>query len=649
MISSSYFEDEIMSLVGKSVGRYLILEQLGLGGMAIVYKAYDTRLERDVALKVIRVGEIPESQREKLMKRFEREAKEQAKFTHPNIVRVHDYGEYEGSPYLVIEYLAGGTLKAKTGRQMPYSEVARILITIADALAYAHKRNVLHRDVKPSNIMITEEGKPMLGDFGIAKILETEGTALTGTGMGIGTPEYMAPEQWRGEPVPQTDIYALGVVFYELVTGRKPYTADTPTAIALMQAMEPLPRPSELVPDLPEKVEKVLFKALALKPEDRYESMAEFRQVLEELSWEEQASGVVEAQVIPEVPKEPKLTAMPVQESLLDSEPETSDDLAAVSVRVREGKRVSRLWIGLGLLVIALVIAGGIVFLIFGDELAAFQATNTPTVTMVPTQAQTLEPTLGIGSAWERERDGVEMVYIPAGDFKMGSEYEENEGPVHTVYLDAYWIDTYEVTNALFVVFLNEMGNQDEGGVTWLDTENEFVRIHQSEEGWSTDSGYEDHPVFAVSWYGAAAYCAWAGGRLPTEAEWEKAAMGGLTSPMYPWGGEKPTCTLGAENGAQYRDCGGQTVEVGIFAPNGYGVFDMAGNVWEWVADWYDSHYYTSSPTANPLGPSSGDERVLRGGSCDNHYHGVRVSTRNYFTPDVQINILGFRCASDTK
>lgn len=265
-----------MSLVGQTIDRYRILDQLGQGGMAIVYRAHDTRLEREVAFKVIRTSEIPESQRQRLLQRFEREAKSQARFNHPNIVPVHDYGEHEGQPYLVMALVGGGTLRECTGQPMPITEAAGLLAPIASALAYAHSRKVLHRDVKPSNILIDEHGAPLLTDFGIAKLLEVEeGYTLTPTGLGIGTPEYMAPEQWTGESVAQTDIYALGVVLYELVTGRKPYTANTAASILLKQANELLTPPRQLVPNLPEAAEQVILKALALKPEDRYASMAE--------------------------------------------------------------------------------------------------------------------------------------------------------------------------------------------------------------------------------------------------------------------------------------------------------------------------------------------------------------------------------------
>ena len=273
------------NLIGQSLGRYQILEQLGEGGMATVYKAYDTLLERFVAIKVIRTDQFAPSMLGEMLKRFEREAKALAKLSHPNIVHVHDYGEHEGAPYLVMEYLPSGTLKQSQGVPVPWQQALHILLPIAQALAYAHEHNVIHRDIKPANILLTENGLPMLSDFGIAKILESNaGGTLTGTGMSIGTPEYMAPEQWTGQSSPQSDIYSLAVVLYELVTGRKPYTSDTPVGIMLKQVNEPLPLPTQFVPDLPEGVEKVLVKALERRPEDRYQSMSEFASALESLA-----------------------------------------------------------------------------------------------------------------------------------------------------------------------------------------------------------------------------------------------------------------------------------------------------------------------------------------------------------------------------
>ena len=264
------------NLTGQSIGRYHILEQLGEGGMAIVYKAYDTRLERNVALKVLRTDQFIPAQLHLVLQRFEREAKSLAKLRHPNIINILDFGEHEGMPYLVMEYLPGGTLKQKLGQKIPWQETLQILLPVARGLAYAHQHGVIHRDVKPANILIDHNEEPILTDFGIAKLLEgTEGHTLTGSGVGIGTPEYMAPEQGIGASTidARADIYSLGIMLYEMVTGRKPYIADTPMAVVLKQMTDPLPRPTDFVPDLPENVEHVVLKTLAKEPNDRYPDM----------------------------------------------------------------------------------------------------------------------------------------------------------------------------------------------------------------------------------------------------------------------------------------------------------------------------------------------------------------------------------------
>lgn len=284
------------NVIGQSIGRYHILEQLGEGGMAIVYKAYDTRLECHVAIKFIRTEKLTPETTGKTRHRFEREARTLANLTHPNIVSIIDFGEYESQPYLVMPFLPGGTLKHKlTGRPIPYQTAAKTLLPIARALDYAHKQKMIHRDVKPSNILLTESGEPMLSDFGVAKILEEDATAdITGTGVGIGTPEYMAPEQAEKSIDHRADIYSLGTVLYELVTGRKPYKADTPLAVLIKRASEPLPRPKKFVPNLPNHVEQVLLKVLAKNPSDRYLDAGAFANVLEKLATEpERKPGVI--------------------------------------------------------------------------------------------------------------------------------------------------------------------------------------------------------------------------------------------------------------------------------------------------------------------------------------------------------------------
>ena len=218
-----------------------------------------------------------------------------------------------------------------------------------------------------------------------------------------------------------------------------------------------------------------------------------------------------------------------------------------------------------------------------------------------------------------------------------------SELPLYTVYLDGYHMDRLEVTNGQFVGLLNDWGNQSEGGVTWLDADARHVHIEQVGGVWQPKSGYEDHPVVEVSWYGAQAYCQWAGKRLPTEAEWEKAARGDSDTRMYPWGNQAADCTL-----ANYAGCIGGTTEVGSY-PDGaspYGALDTAGNAQEWVADWWLHSYYNVSPSSNPTGPSTGSARVTRGGEFSSDARFMRTAMRIGSVPHDSLDIYGFRCAA---
>jgi formylglycine-generating enzyme required for sulfatase activity len=266
----------------------------------------------------------------------------------------------------------------------------------------------------------------------------------------------------------------------------------------------------------------------------------------------------------------------------------------------------------------------------------------------------TAPPALGIGSITERERDGAVMVYVPGGTFEMGStEGDDDEQPVHSVTLDSFWIDKHEVTNAQFAAFLNERGNQTEDGETWLDLQSEYCLIEQVDGEYRPKSGYDSHPVIEVTWYGARAYCEWAGARLPTEAEWEYAARGPQGN-TYPWGdtfdGERLNfCDVNCPNA--WKDTGWddgyeRTAPVGSFEEGASwcGALDMVGNVLEWVADWYQEDYYAVSPDSNPLGPETGKYRVLRGGSWNTIQDRVRSAYRDRDYPVNSVDVRGFRC-----
>ena len=254
-------------MIGRTLGHYRITEQIGMGGMATVYKAYDPDTDRYVAIKV-----LPEhfSGDPKFRQRFEREAKAIAKLEHIHILPLFAYGEDDGVAYMVMRYLKAGSLTERIqAGALSLTEASRLLNQIASALDYAHANGVLHRDVKPSNILLDTDGNAFLTDFGIAKMVESS-LDLTGGGI-LGTPAYMSPEQCRGiELTPASDQYALGIILYEMVTGRTPFQAETPIALIHMQLSDPLPIPRQLRPDLPEQAEQVILKALTKDPTLRY-------------------------------------------------------------------------------------------------------------------------------------------------------------------------------------------------------------------------------------------------------------------------------------------------------------------------------------------------------------------------------------------
>ena len=264
-------------ILGRTLGGYKIVKPLGMGGMATVYKAFDPQTERHVAIKI-----LPEyyAQYPEFKIRFEREAKSIAQLEHLHILPIFAYGEEDDITYIVMRYLDGGTLTKyiRKNEHLPLPEAHRILTQIAEALDYAHERGVLHRDVKPTNILIDNRRNAILTDFGVAKMLESDHSDLTATGGIVGTPKYMSPEQCQGRKdlTPASDQYALGIVLYEMVTGNVPFYADTPLAIIQQHLTAPLPPPRDERPDLPIAAENVIIRALARSPHDRYANCADF-------------------------------------------------------------------------------------------------------------------------------------------------------------------------------------------------------------------------------------------------------------------------------------------------------------------------------------------------------------------------------------
>jgi eukaryotic-like serine/threonine-protein kinase len=657
--------------MGKMIDhRYTIIEKIGEGGMGAVYLAEDTRLERKVAIKRLQL--VARAQDLQIFhQRFEREAKVMARFQHPNIVSVYDYGTDDEGIYLVLEFMPGGSLgQVMQKRRFTIDQSIAVLLPLCDALTAIHKRGSVHRDLKPANVLFDDYGNPKVADFGVVKLLQGQDMTFTPTGAAVGTPAYMAPELIGGEASPATDQYALGVMLYELVTGKKPFQGRTPMETLTMQKYEPLPDPRSINPELPGWVCQVLKTALAKEPQQRYASIAQFADILRAGEPEEDETEIVTPAAVesddtilpvsaaphpldegetmdvhqPASHVSHTITPVGTAKPALPTAPKKSVPLWVVYTSVAVIALGLMIGIGSSLVNLGTRGSGPLAALATATHTATFThtptlthtatATSTPTATITPTATRTPTPTptLGIGSTMIREKDSMEMVFVPAGEFSMGSDnVGSHENPVHKVYLDAYWIDKFEVTTAQYARCVAD------GDCSVPHLVESYTR-----DSYYGNPSYDDYPVIYVNWFQADAYCAWAGGSLPTEAQWEKAARG-TDERTYPWGDAAPTCSLANNYG-----CVGDTSAVGSYPAGAspYGALDMAGNVWEWVADWYDSGYYSKSPLQNPTGPGSGSSRVLRGGSWNNTEKYVRSASRSGFTPHDYRSSSGFRCVS---
>ncbi|MBN2047964.1 MAG: SUMF1/EgtB/PvdO family nonheme iron enzyme [Anaerolineaceae bacterium] len=641
-------------LVGKTLGGYRIVEKISQGGMAAVYHAIDRRLGRPVAIKLM-VGGKQFS--DIFLQRFKREIRALGVLMHPNIVPLLDFGSIHNVPYLVMPFLSGGTLQDSIGKQMSWQDAAAYLIPIARALDYAHTKGIIHRDVKPANILLTETGEPMLSDFGLMKMTETEDSNdLTGSGM-VGTPDYMAPEQWVGEVVPQIDTYALGIVFYALVAGKLPYQASTSPEVMFKHLSEPHESLSVYVPDLPDQVNQVVEKALEKDYRKRYASIGEFADALEEL--------VKLGQTLASTAQMNRISLRKGSTRYFWQRMKTYFQNISYRERVVIGGLTGLMLI----LVVALVLmlkylpkpAGGNEAVAEAPAEMALESTSELVeIAQTAAEERDVEQTLPaddpqtadlsepegaeefpIGTSREGE-DGMTVFYVPAGEFLMGAaeddtDAEADEFPQHPVYLDAFWIDQTEVTNGMYQKCV-------EDGVCTPPNSNDS----QSRSFYFGNEYYQHYPVVNVNWYQATTYCKWAGKRLPTEAEWEKAASSGGKG-KYPWGSR-----VDCQNANYFQNgssCMGDTSVVDAYpeAASLYGALSMGGNVWEWVADWYSDQYYAESPEQNPQGPDQGNYAVTRGGAFNYDARYLRTTNRGVAIPVNSNYNGGFRCVLDAE
>jgi serine/threonine protein kinase/formylglycine-generating enzyme required for sulfatase activity len=606
----------------ETIGKYRIEGKLGAGGFGAVYRAIDPAMNRTVAVKVLKVQDDPG-----MVKRFQAEARTAASLRHPNIVTVFDFGEDDGRLFLVMEYLDGVTLAELIATQAPLSvaEKLSILLEAAKGLKAAHEKGILHRDVKPANIMRLADGSVKLMDFGIARVTGGADTRLTQAGFVMGTPAYMAPEQFTGEGETDAlgDIWAYGVVLYELLSGTNPFQAQSPSQIVYRVTMEePLPL-ARYVPLIPDRMEGIVRRLLSKRRDRRYQNMEDVCCDLDAVLLEvrrPQIEGLIaqgedlvrhgrlgEAQdVVRRVleldqsnewarRRRGELKEMAQAKAALLHDATTSGlELATQTAPVPP--RAKRRWPW----------AAGIVALI-GLSLALY-------VKMPPGAAGTdatpaihdkkpPAPAAKKDSA-TRTRvnplDGLVYISIPKGSFLMGCspgdlECAKNEIPPHKEEIVfGFWLGQTEVTQA-----------------AWK----KVMKI----ESPSRFKG-DDLPA-NVDWNQANSYCHEIGGRLPTEREWEYAARAGTADARYG--------PLGAI--AWYiANSGNNPHAVGVKAANAFGLHDMLGSASEWTSDNYDD-----------------GTRVVRGGSWGNGAADLRASYRGKADPTRRSESIGFRCVGE--
>ncbi|MFB1081158.1 Stk1 family PASTA domain-containing Ser/Thr kinase [Jeotgalibacillus sp. JSM ZJ347] len=342
-------------MIGKRLsGRYKVLRSIGSGGMANVYLARDMILDRDVAVKVLRMDYVSEGN---MLKRFQREAQSATSLTHPNIVSMYDVGDEDDYYFLVMEYVEGMTLKQYIQEHSPLAldDAIHIMLQLTSAIAHAHHNGIIHRDIKPQNILIDQEGNIKITDFGIAMALSA--TAITQTNSVMGTVHYLSPEQARGGTASKkSDIYSLGIVMYELITGTLPYEGETPISIALKHLQSDLPRPSEVIQDLPQSLENVILKAAAKDPHYRYANADEMTDDLKTVLNPERASEPLFAPA----PDLEATKAIPIIRDRMDVMPSEDTKIHEPEKQKEKPKKKKKKWPWIMALIFILLLGGGV-------------------------------------------------------------------------------------------------------------------------------------------------------------------------------------------------------------------------------------------------------------------------------------------------
>jgi serine/threonine-protein kinase len=612
-------QDRLTEVLGN---KYHVLCRIGGGGMAQVYLARHRMHGGLFAVKVL-VDHLAQDPR--VVSRFEQEARMAATLAaHPNIVPIFDIGSGAGLHYMIMQFIAGEDLASYLRREgrLSLPAAANVVVQAAEALSCAEARRIVHRDLKPANMLLDESGRIKLLDFGISRIADFA-DGLTRPGESLGTPFYMSPEQIRGEACDiRSDLYSLGVVFFELISGRRPFENESATAIQIAHLSSPAPSLLSIDPALPAGCDAMVQKLLAKQPEERYQSTAELLQDLAAHGAQNGASSlrpkvnpplqqaIAGAEAIPleettartravQTPSPSEAAAIiPAAVSMPQTAPAAPTPEAASPEHKSHAK-----WIAAGALIL-LVIVAAVGFVV----LRPAKAPTAHTAAMGDTQSAL--PQL-YSDAHGR------MLLVSAGPFHFG---ERGTTAEKTIDLPAFYIDETEVSNAEYRRFCEATGHAAPQTADY--------------------KTQPDHPVSGISFKEAQAYASWAGKRLPTEAEWEKAARG-TDEREFPWG-DIPW-TSGVPNQIQ-----SVTSEPDRRSPSG--AYNMAGNVWEWTRSSYSPTPSDIAGMKRLMGSSnfSSTWQVIKGGSYSpggSDY--FAIAKGRGLSIDGHSPLIGFRCVRD--
>ncbi len=608
-------EEEQKQQLDQLIGsKYEVLRRLGGGGMAQVLLARHRGHGGLVAIKIL---SDHLSQDPRIVSRFRQEATTAASLSgHPNIVPIYDIGEGNGLHYLIMQYVSGedmGSYLHREGKLAP-PDAAGIIAQAAEALVWAESRRIVHRDLKPSNLQLDAAGRIHILDFGISKTVDLA-DGLTRPGESLGTPYYMSPEQIRGEVCDaRSDLYSLGVMFFEFLTGRRPFDNESITAIQIAHLSSAPPSVLDVAPDLPPMCDEIVQRLMKKDRSERYQGPQE---LLNDLYHHGASSGptnlrpLVAPDLQAEIDRPAALStsgayAASQETSVLPATPPSTQaayttqapaapaptPAAPTSVEPpAPAKRSPALKFALGGVAVALIAAAALFYFL---------------------RPKPLPPTL-------EDAHGT-MLLVPAGPFIYGENNPDSPHPRQSLTLPAFYIDRTEVSNAEYMRFIHA-------------THRPFAQAAYA-------AAHPDEPAASVSAADAAAYAAWAGKRLPTEQEWEKSARGTDGRP-FPWGTEPWTQNVPEQL---------QPVDSFPDRKSPYGALNMAGNAWEWTSTQYIPDAGELADMRNALKSDAFSKTwySLKGGSFSpNGNLGFRLYLTRGFPEDQLSRLVGFRCAKD--